>query len=139
AGETRPASALRSHGCRAQVANARRRHEPARAAPDFPPRPDPGPMIVGPCRVIRGGPSPAVLEHAGVRVAGSHIAQVGPLAPLLAAHPEENLWDGGGRVMLPGLVDAHAHLARHLARGLGLEREADWECYDRALAPEDVL
>src|SRR5262245_58136336 len=41
--------------------------------------------------------------------------------------------------MLPGLVDAHTHLARHLARGLGLEREADWECYDRALAPEDVL
>jgi len=96
-------------------------------------------MIAGPCRVIRGGPSPAVLEHAGVRVAGSHIAQVGPLAPLLAAHPEENVWDGGGRVLLPGLVDAHAHLARHLARGLGLEREADWECYDRALAPEDVL
>ena len=96
-------------------------------------------MIIGPCRVVRGGPVPTVLEHAGVRVAGSHIAQVGPLAPLLGAWPEETIWDGGGRVLMPGLVDAHAHLARHLARGLGLEREADWDCYDRALAPEDVL
>src|SRR5204862_319527 len=80
-----------------------------------------------------------VLDQAGVRIAGAHIAQVGPLAPLLASHPGEQVWDTGGRVLLPGLVDAHAHLARHLARGLGLEREADWECYDRALAPEDVL
>jgi cytosine/adenosine deaminase-related metal-dependent hydrolase len=96
-------------------------------------------VIIGPCRVVRGGPTPQVLENAGVRVAGAHIAQVGALAPLLAAYPDENVWEGGGRVMMPGLVDAHAHLARHLARGLGLEREADWECYDRTLAPEDVL
>jgi cytosine/adenosine deaminase-related metal-dependent hydrolase len=96
-------------------------------------------MILGPCRVVRGGPAPAVLDQAGVRIAGAHIAQVGPLAPLLASHPREQVWDTGGRVLLPGLVDAHAHLARHLARGLGLEREADWECYDRALAPDDVL
>jgi len=96
-------------------------------------------MIIGPCRLVRGGPTPGVLEQAGVRIAGAHIAQVGPLAPLRASHPDEKVWDAGGRVMLPGLVDSHAHLARHLARGLGLEREADWECYDRALAPEDVL
>ena len=74
-----------------------------------------------------------------MRVAGAHIAQVGPFAPLRAAFPDEPLWDGGGRVLMPGLVDAHAHLARHLARGLGLERDQDWDCYDRALAPEDVL
>jgi cytosine/adenosine deaminase-related metal-dependent hydrolase len=95
-------------------------------------------VIVGPCRVVTGGPAPAVIEHAGVRVVGAHIAQVGPLAPLLAAYPGEEVWDAGGRVLLPGLADAHAHLARHLARGLGLATQAEWERYDRALAPEDV-
>lgn len=96
-------------------------------------------MIVGPCRVVTGGPTPEVLENAAVRVAGAHIAQVGAHAPLVAAHPDEPVWDAGGRVLVPGMVDAHAHLARHLARGLGLESAADWDAYDRALAPEDVL
>lgn len=95
-------------------------------------------MIVGPCRVVTGGPTPRVIEQAGVRVVGAHVAQVGPVAPLLAAHPDEAVWDAGGRVLLPGLVNAHAHLARHLARGLGLATPADWERYDRALAAEDV-
>jgi hypothetical protein len=41
-------------------------------------------------------------------------------------------------VLLPGLVNAHAHLARHLARGLGLRTEAEWSRYESALSPEDV-
>jgi cytosine/adenosine deaminase-related metal-dependent hydrolase len=96
-------------------------------------------MIIGPCRVVTGGATPGVLENSAVRVAGAHIAQVGALGPLAAAHPDEPVWDGGGRVLMPGMVDAHAHLARHLARGLGCETAGDWNFYDRALAPEDVL
>ncbi|MEK7824755.1 MAG: amidohydrolase family protein, partial [Candidatus Eisenbacteria bacterium] len=42
------------------------------------------------------------------------------------------------RVLLPGLVNTHAHLARHLARGLGLRGPADWRRYDAALSPDDV-
>ena len=43
-------------------------------------------MIIGPCVVVTGGPEPAVLEDAGVRVIGAHIAQVAgevpnPLSP----------------------------------------------------------
>src|SRR5262249_56130372 len=32
----------------------------------------------------------------------------------------------------------HAHLARHLARGLGLRTPPRWRAYDRALCVEDV-
>ena len=35
-------------------------------------------MIIGPCTVVTGGSEPAVIESAGVRVVGAHIAQVGP-------------------------------------------------------------
>jgi cytosine/adenosine deaminase-related metal-dependent hydrolase len=87
---------------------------------------------------MTGGPEPHVVEDAGVRVVGAHIAQVGPIGTLAAAYADETLWPAGGRLLLPGYVNAHAHLARHLARGLALAGPADWERYDRALAPEDV-
>jgi cytosine/adenosine deaminase-related metal-dependent hydrolase len=39
---------------------------------------------------------------------------------------------------MPGFVNTHAHLARHLARGLGLRTPAEWRAYDRALSVDDV-
>ena len=95
-------------------------------------------MIVGPCTVLTGGPEPAVLEDAAVRVVGAHIAQVGPAGHLAAAYPEETRWPVCGRVVLPGFVNTHAHLAHHLARGLELRAPAEWRRYERALSPEDV-
>jgi len=95
-------------------------------------------MIVGPCTVVTGGPEPAVIEDAAVRVVGSHIAQVGPAGHLAAAYPRETLWPAGGRIVMPGLVNTHAHLARHLSRGLGLRTGAEWRRYEGALSPEDV-
>jgi cytosine/adenosine deaminase-related metal-dependent hydrolase len=48
------------------------------------------------------------------------------------------LWPARDRVIMPGFVNTHAHLARHLARGLGLRSAAEWRAYDRALSIEDV-
>ena len=95
-------------------------------------------MIVGPCTVLTGGDEPAVLEDAAVRIVGAHIAQVGPAGHLAAAHPDETLWPARGRVLMPGLVNTHVHLARHLARGLDLRSPAEWQRFDRALSAEDV-
>lgn len=95
-------------------------------------------MIVGPCTVVGGGPDPVVLEGAAIRVVGSHVAQIGLAGSLAATHPDETLWPARGRVALPGFVNTHAHLARHLARGLGLRTGPEWHRYDRALSTEDV-
>jgi 5-methylthioadenosine/S-adenosylhomocysteine deaminase len=95
-------------------------------------------MIIGPCCVVTGGAEPHVIEDGAVRVVGAHIAQVASAGSLAAAHADEPRWPGRGRVLMPGLVNAHTHLARRLARGLGLRGPAAWERYDRALAPEDV-
>ncbi len=95
-------------------------------------------MIVGPCIIVTGGEQPAVLEDAGVRVVGAHIAQIGPVGNLAASYPDETLWPAHGRVLMPGLVNAHAHLARHLARGLPMRTAQDWKRYEMALSPEDV-
>jgi len=95
-------------------------------------------MIIGPCAVVTGGPEPAVLEDAAVRVIGAHIAQVGPAGNLAAAYPDDTLWPARGRVVMPGFVNTHAHLARNLARGLALTNPADWRRFDQALSPDDV-
>ncbi len=95
-------------------------------------------MIVGPCTIVTGGPEPLVYEDGAVRVVGAHISALGKLGDLAHAYPDETLWPARGRVVLPGFVNTHAHLARHLARGLGLRADADWARYDRALSAEDV-
>ena len=95
-------------------------------------------MIVAPCTVVTGGVTPKVYEDAGVRIVGSHIAQIAGAGDLARAYPDDTLWPARDRVVMPGLVNTHAHLARHLARGLGLRTPAEWRAYDRALSVEDV-
>ncbi len=95
-------------------------------------------MIIGPCTIVTGGPEPHVLEDGAVRIVGAHVAHVGLAGNLAATYPNETLWAAHGRVLVPGVVNTHAHLARSLARGLGLRTPADWRRYDHALAPEDV-
>jgi len=95
-------------------------------------------MIIAPCTVITGGKDPQVMEDAGVRVVGAHIAQIASAGSLARAYHDEMLWPARGRVLMPGFVNTHAHLARHLARGLGLRTVGAWTRYEQALAPEDV-
>ena len=95
-------------------------------------------MIVGPCTVVTGGPEPRVHADAGVRIVGAHIAAVGKAGDLAAAFPDETLWPARGRVLMPGFINNHAHLARHLARGLAPRSAREWARYDRALSAEDV-
>ena len=83
-------------------------------------------MIIAPCTVVTGGSHPRVFEDAAVRVVGAHIAQVGPAGEVARAHPEDTLWPARGRVLMPGFVNTHVHLARHLARGLALRGPGAW-------------
>ncbi|MGB9801174.1 MAG: imidazolonepropionase [Thermanaerothrix sp.] len=51
-----------------------------------------------------------LIEDGAVLVRGGLIEAVGPSAVLRAAYPNEDLWDAGGRVVMPGFVDPHTHL-----------------------------
>jgi len=95
-------------------------------------------MIIGPCTIVTGGRTPHVIEDGAVRIEGAHIAQVGPAGHIAQTFAEETLWPARGRVLMPGLVNTHVHLARHLARGLGLRTPLEWRRYERALSAEDV-
>jgi cytosine/adenosine deaminase-related metal-dependent hydrolase len=95
-------------------------------------------VIIGPCTVVTGGAEPQVHENSAIRVLGAHIANIGAAGDLARAYPDETLWPARDRVVMPGFINTHAHLARHLARGLGLRTDAEWRAYDRALSVEDV-
>ena len=61
-------------------------------------------------------PSRPLLRDGYVLVEGSRVVQVGQNRPQVDA---ERVIDGRGRVMLPGLINAHTHLPMTLMRGYG--------------------
>lgn len=59
-----------------------------------------------------------VFEEGAVAVAGNQIAAVGPQATLLQRYPDAERVDCTGKLVIPGLVNAHTHVAMTLLRGL---------------------
>jgi cytosine/adenosine deaminase-related metal-dependent hydrolase len=51
-----------------------------------------------------------LMRDAGVVIAGGTILAVGPAAALRAGYPDATVEDCGAVVLLPGLINAHAHL-----------------------------
>src|SRR5690348_4946033 len=69
---------------------------------------------------LLASPDEAPLRDGAVLVRGAEIADVGPAAELRARHPAEEVWDGAGKILAPGLVNAHTHLYGILAHGIPL-------------------
>ncbi len=55
-------------------------------------------------------------EHAALRVQKGRIIEVGKSADLRPL-PGEEVWDGPRHILMPGLINAHAHLELHALRG----------------------
>ena len=64
-----------------------------------------------------------VLHDHAVAIAGSRIQAVGSETDLRERYPEYEKLDGGGRLLMPGLVNAHMHFYGTYARGLALPRQ----------------
>ncbi len=103
-------------------------------------------MIVTGRAVVTGDPALPVVTDGAVLVRDGVVGAVGPAAELRAAHPAEPVTDTG-RVVLPGLVNAHTHAYSAYARGMAVHSptrdfeeilENLWWALDRLLEPEDV-
>ena len=60
-----------------------------------------------------------VFSPGALAVEGGSVVEAGPAPDVLARHPGAETEDLGACVILPGLVDAHAHVAMSAFRGLG--------------------
>ncbi len=104
-------------------------------------------MIIGNGPVLTNDSDRPFVERGAVVVQDDTIVAVGPLAELQATHPDEVLVDVGGRLIMPGLVNAHTHAYSAYARGMAVHRptanftqilENLWWRLDRMLELEDV-
>lgn len=64
-------------------------------------------------------------EPGAVAVQDDHIVAVGPAAALAERFPAAGAIDCGGKVLMPGLVNAHGHAAMTLLRGLADDLRLD--------------
>jgi imidazolonepropionase-like amidohydrolase len=59
---------------------------------------------------IFNGTDPALSEPSDVIVTGNLITQIRPTAVNPAPQPSQQVLDGTGKTLIPGLIDAHVHL-----------------------------
>lgn len=72
-------------------------------------------IIAGDWVILPGG---RALENGAVRVNGSRIGDVGTRGELIARYPDAVVRDHPGCVIMPGLVNAHTHLALTALQGI---------------------
>jgi putative selenium metabolism protein SsnA len=98
--------------------------------------------------VVPGGGDWRVIADGAVAIAGGVIAEVGPADVVASRYPGATTIDVSGKLVLPGLVNAHTHLYSTLARGMttAIESSANftetlehlWWRLDRALTRDDI-
>ncbi|HSO27611.1 MAG TPA: amidohydrolase family protein, partial [Anaerolineales bacterium] len=66
-----------------------------------------------------------LFEPGAVAISGDSILAVGPDSDLRAAYPEAEQIDCNGKVLMPGLVNAHTHVPMTLLRGLADDLRLD--------------
>ncbi len=59
-----------------------------------------------------------IISDGALRVIGSDIDAIGKTADILLAHPDDEVTDCRGGIMLPGLIDTHVHMSQCLLRGV---------------------
>ncbi|NQS92249.1 MAG: amidohydrolase family protein, partial [Chloroflexi bacterium] len=67
----------------------------------------------------------SIFENGAVAVIGDHIHAVGEAATLEKAFTPAEVIDCEGKVLMPGLVNAHTHVPMNLLRGLGDDLRLD--------------
>jgi 5-methylthioadenosine/S-adenosylhomocysteine deaminase len=68
-----------------------------------------------------------VVEDGALAITGERITALGPTAEIVAGYQAHKTMDARGALLLPGLINAHTHMAMSLFRGLAEDRSLqDW-------------
>ena len=77
-------------------------------------------LLVGNGKVVTRGKA-GLLENGCVALEGKQIADVGDTKALREQYPGAEFIDAGGKVIMPGLINAHNHIYSAFARGLSIK------------------
>lgn len=83
-------------------------------------------LIVTNAVVVTVAPWRRVLHDAAIAIQGDRIVDIGPTVEVTARHPAREIVDGSDMVVLPGLVDAHAHAGHGFIKTLASGDSARW-------------
>jgi len=68
-----------------------------------------------------------ILQDAAIAISGEAIAAVGPTDQLIAMYEPKRVIDAHGAIVMPGLINAHTHMAMSMFRGLAEDLSLqDW-------------
>jgi len=104
-------------------------------------------LIIGNGPVLTNDPANPFVTGGAVLIDGDRIVAVGPEAELKASAPDADYHDAGGKLIMPGLINAHTHAYSAYARGGPVSLpcrnfqetlENLWWRLDRLLTLEDV-
>ncbi len=104
-------------------------------------------MLLHNLRLLTFDPEQPYLDDGAVRVEGNTIRAAGSAPELLEQYPDVERVDLEGRLVMPGLINAHTHCYSAYARGMGNSRptrdfleilENLWWALDKQLTLEDV-
>lgn len=98
-------------------------------------------LIISGAFIITMDPKRRVIPDGAVAIAGSKIIAVGATADIERDHSAPQVLNAKGKVMLPGLIDVHAHAGHGLIKTMGMEQGNHWEeicgeVYTQASPPE---
>lgn len=105
-------------------------------------------LLISDARLITWGEANQILDDHAVYLADGLIQEFGPSDQLVAAHPEVERLNAGGRYLMPGNLCAHTHFYGAFARGMAIPGPAPvdfpdilrklWWPLDKALDAEAV-
>ena len=105
-------------------------------------------MLIKNARVVTWGEPNEIFDDYAVRTESGFIAEIGPSAELESAHPDEEILDARGQLLMPGNICAHTHFYGAFARGMAIPGRAPedfpdilrklWWPLDKSLTEEDV-
>jgi cytosine/adenosine deaminase-related metal-dependent hydrolase len=76
--------------------------------------------------VVTMNPDRRVLNDGAVAIVDDRIVAVGPSAVIAPALDAARVMDASRRMVLPGLIDCHAHAGHALLKTIGAEQRDDW-------------
>jgi 5-methylthioadenosine/S-adenosylhomocysteine deaminase len=82
-------------------------------------------LVVDHAVVVTVDGADRVIDDGAVAVVDGAIVAVGPSVSVARSYAEAEVVDARGAILMPGLVNAHAHLAMTLFRGLADDRDLD--------------
>lgn len=75
-------------------------------------------MLIHNATVITFDDTYAILENGAVHIQGAQIDDLGNSATLRARYADDEQWDAGGMLLMPGQICAHTHFYGAFARGM---------------------